>query len=119
MKTDSHHRGVVHAIELGLNGVVEVAHETRLLESGEVLLHERPKLGAQCHDRASVAAHVGKRDARDDAARTDGDVVNIPSRIVCASGNGVHPGRQACQLDQVGRTFVAGPGLSAIKPMRL
>ena len=93
--------------------------EARRLESGEVLLHERSNLGAECCNSASVAADVRKRNARDEAARTDGDVVHIPSCILRPCGNRMHPGRQSRQFDKAGRPFVASPRLGTIKPTRL
>src|SRR4029450_1816925 len=72
VKSYGHHRRVVHAIQFSLNRCVEVAHEARGFKSGEVLLHQRSKLAAECHDSVSVAADVGKGNAGDDAAWTGG-----------------------------------------------
>jgi hypothetical protein len=119
MKSYGHHRGVVHAIEFRPNRFVEVAHEARLLESGEVLLHERSKLVTECRNSASVAADVSKCNARDDAAWTEGDVVDIPTCMLRPCRNRMHPGRQSWYFDKAGRAFVAGPHLRTLKAARL
>jgi hypothetical protein len=119
MKSYGYHRGVVHAIKFRLNRFVEVAHEARRLERREVLLHERSKLAAERRNSASVAANVSKRHTRDEAARTDGDVVDISSCIIRPCRNRMHPGRQSWEFDKAGRPFVAGPRLGTIKAARL
>ena len=72
MEADGDHRGIVDAVEFVGNRLVEIAHETDLLEGQEILLHQLLKFGAQRDDGPPMATHIGECDARDDAAWADG-----------------------------------------------
>jgi hypothetical protein len=70
VKADGHHGGVVDAVEVFHDRLVEISHETRLLESRKVLLHQLPKLRTEGDDGTPVATHISQGDARYDAAWT-------------------------------------------------
>ena len=91
VEANGHHRGVVDPIEFHHCRLVEIPHETCLLESGEVLLHQFPKLGTQRRDGAAVSTHISKGDARDDTTRTDRDVVHVAPDLTGSGRRGVHP----------------------------
>lgn len=69
----------------------------------------------QCDDGLSVAAHVSKRDTRNDAAWADGDVVNIAACAIGPCGRGVHPRHQTRKFDQARGPAVTRPRLRTRK----
>ena len=80
---DRDHRGVVHVAELFSNRLIEFSHQPDLRHLTQVPLHEISKLLAERRHCLSMAAHVGKRDPRDDAAGAQRYVVDIAARIDC------------------------------------
>jgi hypothetical protein len=117
VEANGHHGGVVDSIEFHHCRLVEIPHETCLLEGGEVLLHQFTKLGAQRRDGAAVPTHISKGNARDDTARTDRDVVHVAPGVTRSRGPGVHPNPQAGQIRGAGGSLVTGPGLGAPQTM--
>jgi hypothetical protein len=67
---DSDHGRVMHVAEFFLNRLIEVSHQRTLRQLTQVPLHELSKLSAERRDCLSMAAHIGKRDPRHDAARS-------------------------------------------------
>jgi hypothetical protein len=105
---DGNHRGVVHVVELLLNRFIEIPHQSDLFQRAKVSLHEFLKLPAQRLHRPSMAAHVRKRDTRDDAAGADRKVMDVATSVAGSGRNGVHPGNETGQLDQSGGSVVTG-----------
>ena len=73
-------------VEVSEDRVVEIPHETCLLEGRQVRVHQFAKLDTQRSNGAPVTTHIGESDARDDAARTDGDVVHVPPGFLRPEG---------------------------------
>jgi hypothetical protein len=71
----------VHVAEFFSNRLIEFSHQPDLCQLTQVPLHELSKLLAERRHCLSMAAHVGKRDPRDDAARAQRYVVDIAARI--------------------------------------
>jgi hypothetical protein len=110
-----HHRGVVHAIELLANRLIEVPHESDLFEGTKVSLHQLLKLLAERLHRESMPADIGKRDARDDATRAERYVMDVAASVTGPGRYGVHPDNQTGQSDQARSSVVTGPCFRTFK----
>jgi hypothetical protein len=67
----------MHVAEFFLNRLIEVSHQRSLRQFTQVPLHELSKLSAERRDCLPMAAHIGKRDPRHDAARAQRYVVDV------------------------------------------
>jgi hypothetical protein len=115
VESNRHHRGVVHAIEVLPNRLIEVPHEMCLVQCREIFLHQLLKLDAQGLHGGSVPAHICKGYTRDDAARTEGDIVHVATAAAGPKDHGMDPHPQARQLCHTRTALIAGPGFSAFQ----
>src|SRR5918992_2508482 len=97
---DRDHRGVVHVAEFLSNRLIEFPHQPDLCQLAQVPLHGLSKLLAERRHCLSMAAHVGKRDPRDDAARAQRYVVDIAAPINWPHRHRMHPCSQPWQFEQ-------------------
>jgi len=80
------HRGIVDLTELFPNCLVEIAHESNLLQRSKVLLHQLLQLFTNRFDGPAVPAHVGKCDTAHVAAGTDGHKMHVAPTVTGAGG---------------------------------
>ena len=90
----------MHVAEFFSNRLIEFAHQCDLCQLTQVPLHELSKLLSERRHCLSMAAHVGKRDPRDDAARAQRELVDIPVRINWPHRYRMHPRSQPWQFQQ-------------------
>ena len=88
---NSHHRGVVHVAEFFSNRLIEFSHQPDLWQLTQVPLHELSKFLTKRRHCLSMAAHVGKRDPRHDAARAQRYVVDVAARVNGTYRHRMHP----------------------------
>ena len=86
VETDGNHGGIVRAAEFRSNRLIEIPHQTRLFQCGEMLLHQRSKLRAHRADHVSMVTHILKRDTRHDAALANGQIVHVAAGLPSPTG---------------------------------
>ena len=85
VKTKREHRGVAPAAQFRSNHLVEIPPQCDPFEVEQVPLHQFAEpLAKHCHG-LSVAADIGKSDARDDTTGADRDKVNIAASVRLAA----------------------------------
>src|SRR5262245_4675163 len=91
VESERDHRGVVDAIEVMPNRLVEVPHEMCLVQCGEICLHQLTKLDGHRLDCEPVPTDIGEGNARDNAARTDRDVMHVTTGVAGTKDPGMDP----------------------------